>query len=495
MRRMFVRNTFLELEECEETGSRQRAVTEAPTRARSPTGLEREPENSAIDSCNALLGSRGRLDSLKKQQLQVSTTAALKTVMSTDSVSTMVPDSDDGDSEFASVWDIEDDAKRDETAPPTTMHRMFVRNTFLEIVEEREEPGKSQRASSEPPIRARSPTGSDREPEDATIDCHSKILGNTCGQDSPKRQQQMQSSTKTAPLKKVMSLPSVSTMTLDAWANECSNEWDVEDDAARDETALPQARPLPRCIPEAVGVGVPTGSLCNMTLCDLACRNAASLQSQLQLEQFQQSKQQRHQHHQGMTQYPAQTPSVNLVAGKAPAGRRCQPELRRSCRLSHPSMLPDSEFTHSSVPKNVNLAEEFSKVSALPPTTMMLRNIPNRYSQHELIEELGVLGFAGSFDFLYAPMDFGTMGNVGYAFINFTSSDWAARFQLDLEGFVFAKHQKKSVKKVSTVSVAHLQGLEANLHHYQKSAVTGRGRSKNCGPIVLPRLSQDVEIC
>jgi len=313
-----------------------------------------------------------------------------------------------------------------EGAGAMAMHRMFVRNTFLELVEEREEPRTSHRASSEPPIRARSPTGSEWELEEATIDSSNTLLGSSGRQDSLKRQQQhLQASMKTAGLKKVMSNESVSTMApeSDDWDSESYNGWDGEDDAARDETAPPQARSLERCIPQARAVGVPvmtsvfsTGSFCN-------------------------------------------------------------------------------EFTHSSVPKNVNLAEEFAKVSARPLTTMMLRNIPNRYTQHELIEELGVLGFAGSFDFLYAPMDFGTMGNVGYAFINFTSSERAARFRRDLEGFVFAKHQKKSAKKVSTVSVAHLQGLEANLQHYQKSAVTGRGRSKNCGPIVLPRLSQDIETC
>merc|ERR1719491_2947159 len=118
----------------------------------------------------------------------------------------------------------------------------------------------------------------------------------------------------------------------------------------------------------------------------------------------------------------------------------------------------------------MNLAEEFAKVSAGPsPTTMMLRNIPNRYTQQELIDELGVLGFADSFDFLYAPTDFGTMGNVGYAFINFISSEWAERCQRELEGLVFAKHQKKLAKKTAVVSVAHLQGLEANVQHYKKA--------------------------
>merc|ERR1712100_652780 len=94
-----------------------------------------------------------------------------------------------------------------------------------------------------------------------------------------------------------------------------------------------------------------------------------------------------------------------------------------------PSMrasLKDSK--HSTVPKTVNFAEEYAKngrSGAL--TTIMIRNVPNRYSQRELINELKGLGFAGTFDFLYVPLDLGTMSNVGYAFVNFTHHSWAEK--------------------------------------------------------------------
>jgi len=65
----------------------------------------------------------------------------------------------------------------------------------------------------------------------------------------------------------------------------------------------------------------------------------------------------------------------------------------------------------------------------------MIRNLPNRYSQDELIDELEGLGFADTFDFFYAPIDVGTMGNVGYAFVNFLSASDAARCWQNFEGF------------------------------------------------------------
>lgn len=148
------------------------------------------------------------------------------------------------------------------------------------------------------------------------------------------------------------------------------------------------------------------------------------------------------------------------------------------------------EFCHGKVPRTQNLAEAFLKTSLpVEPTTVMIRNIPNRYTQKELISELECLGFADSFDFLYLPIDTGSMGNVGYAFVNFVEPAWAARCCDVVTGHTFRKHQQKTRTKVATVSVAHLQGLEANLRHYERAAVNSRGRAKRCGPVVLAKLA------
>jgi len=143
------------------------------------------------------------------------------------------------------------------------------------------------------------------------------------------------------------------------------------------------------------------------------------------------------------------------------------------------------QFEHGRVPKRKNFVDP--KVDdKVPPTTLMIRNIPNRYTKQEIIDELALVGFGcDSFDFLYSPTDFGTMGNVGYVFVNFVSAEWAMRCRQTFDGYTFKKHQRKSRMKVSTVSVAHLQGLEANLRHYESAAVTSRGRAKGCGPEVV----------
>lgn len=129
------------------------------------------------------------------------------------------------------------------------------------------------------------------------------------------------------------------------------------------------------------------------------------------------------------------------------------------------------ECAHSRVPKNVNLAEEFSRQElSEPPTTMMVRNIPNRYTQVELIQECEDLGFAGTFDFFYVPVDRGTMNNVGYAFVNFLTDEWARKSMQVFENYSFKKYQRAR-EKIAAVSVAHIQGLAANLRHYENAVV------------------------
>lgn len=141
---------------------------------------------------------------------------------------------------------------------------------------------------------------------------------------------------------------------------------------------------------------------------------------------------------------------------------------------------------HNRVPRNVNLQEEYqSKVKEV--TTLMIRNIPNRYTQRELISELEDLGFAGTFDFLYSPLDKGTMSNVGYAFVNFKSHEYASKCIEAFHNYRFKRHRKTS-GKVAAVSAAHLQGLEANLTHYEKTAVN-TAKMKQRRPVVLANIS------
>jgi len=98
-------------------------------------------------------------------------------------------------------------------------------------------------------------------------------------------------------------------------------------------------------------------------------------------------------------------------------------------------------------------------------TTVMLRNIPNRYTRDMLIERLDK-GYKAQYDFVYLPIDFNSKCNVGYAFINFRSPPISARFIQEFHG-AKTKHCLPgfSSAKVCEVSYARVQGSDANMEN------------------------------
>eukprot|EP00747_Dinoflagellata_sp_TGD_P063163 gnl/TRDRNA2_/TRDRNA2_153336_c1_seq5.p1 gnl/TRDRNA2_/TRDRNA2_153336_c1~~gnl/TRDRNA2_/TRDRNA2_153336_c1_seq5.p1 ORF type:complete len:271 (-),score=47.77 gnl/TRDRNA2_/TRDRNA2_153336_c1_seq5:236-1048(-) len=106
--------------------------------------------------------------------------------------------------------------------------------------------------------------------------------------------------------------------------------------------------------------------------------------------------------------------------------------------------------------------------------TVMMRNIPNKYSQQLLIEEINNQGFAGTFDFIYLPVDPDTDANRGYAFVNFDDPSDALRFKQEFDGRQMALFDSS---KFVTVTPATLQGFDANYAHYANARVN-RGDPK-----------------
>jgi len=125
------------------------------------------------------------------------------------------------------------------------------------------------------------------------------------------------------------------------------------------------------------------------------------------------------------------------------------------------------DYCHKSVPHRVDLRSK-GNVRADDPTTLMIRNVPNCYTQGDLLSELEDLDFGGKFDFAYLPLDKCSKASVGYAFVNFVSASLAARFMEGSRGHRFTLPRKN---KEMVVSVAHLQGLAANLEHYESRAI------------------------
>merc|ERR1719387_1306944 len=103
------------------------------------------------------------------------------------------------------------------------------------------------------------------------------------------------------------------------------------------------------------------------------------------------------------------------------------------------------------------------------------------------MNDLKDTGFGGTYDFLYLPIDKGTSANVGYAFVNFVNPAIAAKCMQSFQGHRFTQHQRSS-NKLARISVAHLQGLEKNLAHYEKAAVNV-APEKQRRPVIIANIS------
>lgn len=95
-------------------------------------------------------------------------------------------------------------------------------------------------------------------------------------------------------------------------------------------------------------------------------------------------------------------------------------------------------------------------------TTVMLRNLPNRYSRSDLLERLSSMGLEGSFDVLYLPLDYRSGYNLGYAFVNALGPAEVSLLGGVLSGL---RWEPPPCSKVAAVCYARVQGRDALINH------------------------------
>lgn len=118
---------------------------------------------------------------------------------------------------------------------------------------------------------------------------------------------------------------------------------------------------------------------------------------------------------------------------------------------------------------NTTSAGASDEESSESHTTVMLRNIPNNYSREMLLSLIDKEGFASSYDFVYLPIDFSSQAGLGYAFVNFVTSDDAERCQQHFEGF--CDWSVPSEKVCSVTWAGPHQGLRPHVERYRNSPV------------------------
>merc|ERR1719482_1973059 len=113
--------------------------------------------------------------------------------------------------------------------------------------------------------------------------------------------------------------------------------------------------------------------------------------------------------------------STNLTVESFITGRR----LSVASQLSDRNSVSSAENLESSRGSIADIAKD-NEVPEESKTTVMIRNIPCRYAQDELIAEITMLDLP--FNFLYLPPSRHSGGNLGYAFVNFVEPEMAELF-------------------------------------------------------------------
>ena len=137
--------------------------------------------------------------------------------------------------------------------------------------------------------------------------------------------------------------------------------------------------------------------------------------------------------------------------------------------------LPDSEKE-----KNIiNLKDVFQCKDLR--TTLMIKNIPNKYTISTFLEEINYY-FKGTYDIFYLPIDYINKCNLGFAFINFVEP---LHIILFYELYRGKKWKKFNSDKMCELLYAKFQGRKELISHFEKGKVLSFD-SEDKKPLILP---------
>jgi len=106
-------------------------------------------------------------------------------------------------------------------------------------------------------------------------------------------------------------------------------------------------------------------------------------------------------------------------------------------------------------------------------TTLVVRNVPARYTKEMLMREWPP---NGTYDFLYLPFNFKAKRTAGFVYVNCTSHEAAVKFYSQWQGKSLCN---KGIAKRLSIGVAEAQGLDANLRHVAASNISRIKNSKH----------------
>ena len=114
-------------------------------------------------------------------------------------------------------------------------------------------------------------------------------------------------------------------------------------------------------------------------------------------------------------------------------------------------------------------------------TTLMIKNIPNKYTISSFLEEINIY-FKNTYDIFYLPIDYINKCNLGFAFINFVEPFHIILFY---ELYLGKKWKKFNSDKICELLYAKFQGRKELISHFEKGKVLSF-ESEEKRPLILP---------
>lgn len=147
-----------------------------------------------------------------------------------------------------------------------------------------------------------------------------------------------------------------------------------------------------------------------------------------------------------------------------------------------PSQVPEASqvpASRLSPPSSTFFLDEAAENSTPEVTTLMLRNIPRKYTDEAVTLELQFRVGLGPIDFIYLPWDSARNLNNGHVFVNCVTPIAARALAERLE---WQPWECGPSKKRVEVRAATAQGIAANLERYVESMHARPGGSRFAGP-------------
>jgi len=163
---------------------------------------------------------------------------------------------------------------------------------------------------------------------------------------------------------------------------------------------------------------------------------------------------------------------VTATVPSVPGVSRHPPSTVGSVVYTTPNLSPSTtrgRFASETFSCLASVHRPGSPCASVPKTTVMLRNVPYAECQVGVLEMIKSKGFDGRFDFFYAPLDFNSGNNLGYAFVNLPQEEDVDEFFKAFDGLKVDKEGWS--QKELQVCWARVQGRDPNVDHYRNSPV------------------------